>query len=283
MKSLNKFFKNYQFSLNLVDFKRNKNLAHFLILTISIGVVILYLFSGIVKSTLPILLVLDFVAIISIIKFYKEISIKLMIISFIITILVFISAVLKSGFSFFSYIISISTFLCFIASVILSKKKTGVRISSYQMKNKELIISLVLGVLISIPMAILNIIFLYFSQQQPITFQDPINSILIAIHPALYEEIVYRLLLVNICVFCLYDRVTKREMFIVVLLFGTIPHAFLHVIGTISINPIFSMGKVIILILVFGIIRIIFLWYRDIEMSMGYHWFIDFLRFTAGY
>ncbi|MBN1216389.1 MAG: hypothetical protein JXA99_13225 [Candidatus Lokiarchaeota archaeon] len=276
-------FKNNQFSLNSIEINRNKKLGHFFILIIFISIVILYLYSSIIKNTLPILLALDFIAVVFIIKFYKEISLKIIVIISIFTILVFISAVVKSGFGFFSYMISVSTFLCFLASILLLKKKIGVRISSYQMKSKQLTMSIIYGIIISIPFAILNIFFLNISTEKIIELKDPFYSLLAAIHPALYEEIVYRLLLINVSIYILYQRVTKKEMFFVILIIGTIPHAFLHVISTISIDPIFSLIKVITLFLFFGIIRVVFLWYRDIEMSMGFHWFMDVLRFIVGF
>ncbi len=278
-----KIFKNNPFSLNSIEINRNKKLGHFFILIIFISIIILYLYSSIIRNTLTILLALDFIGVFFIIKFYKEISLKIIIIIFIFTILVFMSAIVKSGFGFFSYMISISTFLCFLASILLLKKKIGVRISSYQMKSKQLVLSIIYGIIISIPFAMLNIFFLNISTGKTIELKDPFYSLLAAIHPALYEEIVYRLLLINISIYILYQRVTKKEMFFVILIIGTIPHAFLHVIGTISINPIFSLLQVITLILFFGIIRVVFLWYRDIEMSMGFHWFMDFLRFIVGF
>ncbi len=137
-----------------------------------------------------------------------------------------------------------------------------------------------LGAVVSIPLAFLNV--LYFSFSRRIHVGNVLYSAVFALKPAIAEEVVFRFFLLAYAYYLINGKPTKNFQNICIYVLLTVPHEMLHYPDMILESPILGIGLGILGSVVFGLPMALLMKRRNLQMAVGLHWFIDFVRFAAG-
>ncbi|WP_027624443.1 CPBP family intramembrane glutamic endopeptidase [Clostridium lundense] len=173
-------------------------------------------------------------------------------------------------------------FCSFIAACLLSKGNNNIKSSLVESKFKKAILSLVLGALISMPLAIIN--FFYFKNTTGyLNWQNPITSAFLALQPGIAEEIVFRFFIMNVFITILSKHVDKKHTIAISMFLGVVPHSLCHFSQLWIVNPISAIVMLMLTSLLFGLPMAYLQYKRDLETAISFHWCIDFIRFLGGF
>jgi predicted outer membrane lipoprotein len=142
--------------------------------------------------------------------------------------------------------------------------------------------SLGLGVLLGIPFAILNALLYIFVNGKNIVREDVLTEAIMALKPAIMEEMAFRLLFMGLAIVVL-SKVLPRHVAIVSAVFMAIVfHSAAHVPGLLATDPVLALASVVVTSLLFGLPMALLAYKKDIETAIGFHWVIDAVRFSLG-
>lgn len=137
------------------------------------------------------------------------------------------------------------------------------------------------GAVVSIPLAALNV--LYFSLQREIAIENILYSAVFAIKPAVAEEVIFRFFLLAYIYHLMGGKVTERFLSIYAYLLMVIPHTLLHYPDMLLTSPASAILMVALNGIIFGFPMALLMKRKNLQMAVGMHWFIDFVRFAAGF
>lgn len=138
-----------------------------------------------------------------------------------------------------------------------------------------------LGAVISIPLALLNVLF--FSLQGQINMENILYSAIFALKPAVSEEVVFRFFLLAFSYYLLHGKVTERFLSIYIYILIVIPHSLLHYPDLLLASPVNAILLLTLNSVIFGFPMALLMKQKNLQMAIGMHWFIDFIRFAAGF
>jgi hypothetical protein len=142
--------------------------------------------------------------------------------------------------------------------------------------------SLGLGVLLGIPFAILNVLLYIFVNGKNIVREDILTEAIMALKPAIMEEMAFRLLFMGLAIVVL-TKVLPRNIAIVSAVFMAIVfHSAAHVPDLLATDPALALASVVVTSLLFGLPMALLAYKKDIETAIGFHWVIDAVRFSLG-
>ena len=139
----------------------------------------------------------------------------------------------------------------------------------------------VLGALISIPLAVLNV--LYFSLSRPIVVGNVVASAVFVWKPAVAEEVVFHFFLLAYAYYLLCGKKETRFSKAYIYILMIIAREMLHYPDMFIRSP----GKAVLMCALncvfFGLPMAVLMKKKNLQMAVGMHWFIDFVRFAAGF
>ena len=138
-----------------------------------------------------------------------------------------------------------------------------------------------LGSVISVPLALLNVF--YFSLSRPIHFENILCSAVFALKPALAEEVIFRFFLLAYARYLLHGKVEKQFSRIYIYALLVVPHALLHYPDLFVKAPGQAIVMCVLDGVLFGLTMALLMERKNLQMAAGMHWFIDFVRFAAGF
>ncbi len=142
--------------------------------------------------------------------------------------------------------------------------------------------SLGLGVLLGIPFAILNVLLFVFASGKQIVPEDVLTGAIMALKPAIMEEMAFRLLFLGLALVVLM-KVLPRNIAVASAIFMAIFfHSAAHVPDLVMTNLPMALVMVVITSLLFGLPMALLAYKKDIETAIGFHWIIDAVRFALG-
>ncbi len=137
------------------------------------------------------------------------------------------------------------------------------------------------GAVISIPLAVLNV--LYFSLSHSISVRNVFQSAVFALKPAVAEEVVFRFFLLAYAYYLLQGKPQQRFWNVCIYILLVIPHELLHYPDLWMKSP----GRAIVMCILgsglFGLPMALLMKRKNLQMAMGMHWLIDFTRFIFGF
>ncbi len=137
-----------------------------------------------------------------------------------------------------------------------------------------------LGAIISIPLAFLNV--LYFSLTQQIRIGNVLNSAIFALKPAIAEEVIFHFFLLAYTYYIFSGKEEKKlKVYIYAILI--FPHELLHYPDLFLTSPIMAIMMCILNGVFFGLPMALLMKKKNLQMAAGMHWFVDFVRFAAGF
>jgi len=143
--------------------------------------------------------------------------------------------------------------------------------------------SIGLGVLFSIPWAILNILMIRGSGSIDVWMKGEIWRALAAIQPGVSEEIEFRLFLLTASFYLLSPYLTKSSAAWVSIFLSAFIHGYIHVAPILLSSSIQAMVYGFVLSIIFGLPMSYLYVKRDLETAISFHFFIDFVRFIYAY
>lgn len=138
-----------------------------------------------------------------------------------------------------------------------------------------------LGAVISIPLAVLNV--LYFSLSRQINMRNMLSSAVFALKPAIAEEVVFRFFLLSYVYYLFRGKAETRLKNVLIYILLIIPHELLHYPDLFVESPGWAVVMSIVGSIVFGLPMALLMKKKNLQMAIGMHWFIDFTRFAAGF
>lgn len=139
----------------------------------------------------------------------------------------------------------------------------------------------VLGAAISIPLALVNV--LYFSLSRQIRVGNLLRSAVFALKPAVAEEVVFRFFLLAYAYYLFRGKAQTRFSNVCIYMLLTVPHDLLHYPDLFIKSP----GQALVMCLLngalFGFPMALLMKKKNLQMAVGMHWMIDFVRFAAGF
>ena len=138
-----------------------------------------------------------------------------------------------------------------------------------------------LGAVISIPLAVLNV--LYFSLSRQINMRNMLSSAVFALKPAIAEEVVFRFFLLSYVYYLFRGKAETRLKNVLIYILLIIPHELLHYPDLFVESPGWAVVMSIVGSIVFGLPMALLMKKKNLQMAIGMHWFIDVARFVAGF
>jgi hypothetical protein len=176
----------------------------------------------------------------------------------------------------------LAVWVCFVAGAMLFRNLAGNAVVAFRPPLAGLGKSLVFGVLVAVPLAIINNLYFYLNVGS-IQFQDGLRSALAALSPAIHEEVIFRYFVLGL-VFHLIGSSTSRRMALAVgLVLAVVPHSLNHLPDLFLANPLMGLAMLTVTCLLFGLPMGLLQVKRNLETAMAFHWLIDFVRFLFGF
>lgn len=138
-----------------------------------------------------------------------------------------------------------------------------------------------LGAVISIPLAVLNVI--YYSLSRQINMRNVLSSAVFALKPAIAEEVVFRFFLLSYAYYLFYGKEETRFKNVLIYILLIIPHEVLHYPDLFIESPGLAVAMCIVGGVLFNLPMALLMKKKNLQMAIGMHWFIDFARFAAGF
>jgi hypothetical protein len=138
------------------------------------------------------------------------------------------------------------------------------------------------GLVVGLPLAVINVFALQFTAGQPIAWQSPMAALLDALQPAIVEEVVYRFALWGLLWLAMrkFDPKTAAPL---AGLLATLVHAFAHFDALFVQAPLAALGMGLALTLIWGLPPFLLARRRGLESAIAFHWIQDVARFLAGF
>lgn len=172
--------------------------------------------------------------------------------------------------------------VCFVAGAVLFDNQAGNAVRAFQPPLAGLGRSLVFGVLVAAPLAILNNLYFYLNVGS-IQFQNWLRSAPEALSPAIHEEVIFRYFVLGLVFHLLGPSTSRRIALAVALVLAVVPHSLNHLPELFLANPLMGLAMLTVTCLLFGLPMAILQVKRNLETAIAFHWLIDFARFLFGY
>ena len=138
------------------------------------------------------------------------------------------------------------------------------------------------GVLVGIPLAVLNVFALQLSEARSISWQNPLAALLDALQPAVVEEVIYRFALWGLLWMILRSSLPDEAVWLSGML-AMLIHNYAHFDALFVQSPLSAMGMGLVVMIFWGLPPTLLARYRDLEAAISFHWIQDVARFLAGF
>jgi hypothetical protein len=135
---------------------------------------------------------------------------------------------------------------------------------------------------VGLPLAILNVVALRFTEGQPISWQNPLAAFLDAFQPGIVEEVIYRFALWGLFWLLLPSSLPDRAIWFSGLL-AMLIHNYAHFDALFVQSPLVALGMGLVMAIVWGLLPTLLARRQGMESAIAFHWLQDFARFVAGF
>ncbi|HEY3272948.1 MAG TPA: CPBP family glutamic-type intramembrane protease [Methanocella sp.] len=177
---------------------------------------------------------------------------------------------------------AVETFLVSLGAVGLLKAHDVLR---FRLSGNDLTAagrSLGLGVLLGVPFAALNVLLFVFARGEQIAQEDVLTAAILALNPAIMEEMAFRLLFLGLALVVLLKVLPRKFAIASAIFMAIVFHSAAHVPDLLTSNPPMALVMVVVTSLLFGLPMALLAYKKDIETAIGFHWIIDAVRFALG-
>jgi len=139
-----------------------------------------------------------------------------------------------------------------------------------------------LGLVIGIPLSVLNVIGLQFTTGHSIAWQSPTSALLDALQPAIVEEVIYRFALWGLLWLILHKSIPDKAVWLAGGL-ALLIHNYSHYNNLFVQSPLIAIGMGLVIALIWGLPPTLLAKKRGMESAIAFHWVQDVARFLAGF
>jgi hypothetical protein len=174
----------------------------------------------------------------------------------------------------------IETFLMALGAIGLLKASPVLRLRLAEREWAVAGRSLLLGAVLGIPFAALNVLLNQRSGLRVPGLYDVAAVSFVALLPAILEETAFRLLFLGLALAILSRFLPWKTAVCSAILMSVVFHMAPHVPDMIASNPVSALVSVLIMSIVYGLPITLLAYKRDVETALGFHWVIDAVKFT---
>ncbi len=180
------------------------------------------------------------------------------------------------------YISSITVFVCYYSACQIFRKYKQ-ESKYFAIDIKKFLKSLLLGIVLAVPFAIINVFVMNFlsgSSFKEFSFSNIIPAAMHAIPPGISEEVIFRFFVLAFVTHVFKGNIPK-DKFTTFLVYSLciVPHNLIHYPAVFANNLMVGMGISLFTVLLFGVPMTWLVRNKNLQMSVAFHWFIDFIRF----
>ena len=176
----------------------------------------------------------------------------------------------------------LAVWACFLAALVLFKPQEVFSVPAFQPPLGKITTSLVLGVILAIPLALINNLYFYLNTGA-VHFQNLIYSAFEALSPAIHEEIIFRFFVLAFSLSLLRYSPHRRLVMLTAICLAVIPHSLNHLPDLFLEAPTMAVTLLVLTSILFGLPMAVLQIKRNLETAISFHWLIDFARFLFGF
>lgn len=139
-----------------------------------------------------------------------------------------------------------------------------------------------LGLVVGLPLAALNVFALRLTQGRPLAWQHPLAALLDALQPAVLEEVIYRFTLWGL-LWLLLRRPLPRGSVWLAGVIALLVHNYAHFDDLFVHAPLTALAMGAVLALFWGLPPLVLARRRGLESAVAFHWLQDAARFVVGF
>lgn len=141
---------------------------------------------------------------------------------------------------------------------------------------------LTVGAAVGLPIAVLNVFAIQFSEGKTISWQSPLAAFLDALQPAVVEEALYRFALWGL-LWLILRGLPERQAVLYSGLIAMLVHNFSHFDELLVQAPLTALGIGTVMAVIWGLPPVLLAKKRGLESAICFHWLQDAARFLAGF
>jgi hypothetical protein len=172
--------------------------------------------------------------------------------------------------------------MCFLGGVVLFKDLRVWVIPAFRPPLANIGRSLLLGIVLAIPLAVLNNVYFYITSGEA-QMMGFFVSAFEALSPAIHEEIIFRFFVMAMCLSLLRNSASSRWCLFAAIFLAVVPHSLNHLPDLFLQDPGMALVLLVATSLLFGLPMALLQVRRNLEAAISFHWFIDFVRFLFGF
>ncbi len=139
-----------------------------------------------------------------------------------------------------------------------------------------------IGLGVGLPLAVLNVFALQFTQGHSINWQSPLPAALDALQPGIVEEVICRFALWGLLWMALRKSLPEKAVWWSGVL-SMLVHNYAHFDDLFLQSPLTALGMGVVMSLFWGVPPLILARRRGLESAIAFHWLQDVARFLAGF
>lgn len=141
---------------------------------------------------------------------------------------------------------------------------------------------LVVGTLVGLPIAVINVFAIQISEASTIDWQPPLTAFLDALQPAVVEEALYRFALWGL-LWLILRRLPEKQAVLYSGLVAMLIHNFSHFDDLLVQAPLNALAIGLVMAVIWGLPPVLLARKRGLESAICFHWLQDAARFWAGF
>lgn len=141
---------------------------------------------------------------------------------------------------------------------------------------------LAVGAAVGLPIAVLNVFAIQYSESKTISWQSPMTAFLDALQPAVVEEALYRFALWGL-LWLILRGLPERQAILYSGLIAMLVHNFSHFDDLLAQAPLTALGIGTVMAVIWGLPPVLLAKKRGLESAICFHWLQDAARFLAGF
>lgn len=174
------------------------------------------------------------------------------------------------------------TFLATLGGLAIMRQGGPVQFHAANGNWRDMSRGILLGLAIGLPLAVLNVFALQFTQGHPVDWQNPFAALLDALQPGIMEEVIYRFALWGLLWLVLRNTLPEKAIWLSGLL-AMLVHTYSHFDDLFIQSPLMALGMGVVLALIWGLPPLLLAHRRGLESAFAFHWIQDVARFLAGF
>jgi len=174
------------------------------------------------------------------------------------------------------------TFLATLGGLAIMRQGGPVQFHAANGDWRDMNRGILVGLVIGLPLAVLNAFALQFTQGQSINWHNPLAALLDAFQPGVVEEVIYRFALWGLLWLILRNPLPKQVVWLAGLL-AMLVHTYSHFDDLLLQSPLIALGMGAVVALIWGLPPFILARRRGLESAIAFHWIQDVARFLVGF